>query len=293
MIGLFLLAAVLLAATLWWLTRPLRKAPEPATSSDQADLEQLRDRLVVQLGELDAERADRGIDSVVAGDEELRLSAELASVLKRLDTAAAASPAGTPPTLSRRAGLLATLILAVGLVALGAGLYAWRNGGNISGFLQAAESGVDSARVPPMVFQMVKRLEQRLQQQPNDADGWARLGRAYAVLERKQQARDAYARAYALAPDNVEVLSDYAWLVFNEDPTNTSGLTLDLYSRLYKLEPNHPDALWFLGFAAYQHGDFRKALTLWERLFKLLPADDPGRVHLKQAMDSARARLAR
>lgn len=293
MTGLFLLAALLLAATLWWLTRPLRKAPAPTGSSERADLEQLRDRLVIQLGELDAERADRGIDSTVAGDEELRLSAELASVLKRLDAAAAPSESGTLPAPSRRAGLLATLILAVGLVALGGGLYAWRNGGNISGFLQAAETGVDSARVPPMVFQMVKRLEQRLQQQPNDADGWARLGRAYAVLERKEQARDAYAKAYALAPDNIAVLSDYAWLVFNEDPTNTSGLTFDLYSRLYKLEPTHPDALWFLGFSSYQRGDYRKALTLWERLLKLLPADDPGRVHLKQAMDSARARLAR
>lgn len=293
MIGLFILAAVLLAATLWWLTRPLRKAPAPTGSSERADLEQLRDRLVIQLGELDAERADRGIDSAVAGDEELRLSAELASVLKRLDAAAAPSTAGTTPAPSRRAGMLATLILASVLVALGGGLYAWRNGGNISGFLQAEETGVDSARVPPMVFQMVKRLEQRLQQQPNDADGWARLGRAYAVLERKEQARDAYAKAYALAPDNVAVLSDYAWLVFNEDPTNTGGLTFELYSRLYKLEPNHPDALWFLGFASYQRGDYRKALTLWERLFKLLPADDPGRPHLKQAMDSARARLGR
>lgn len=293
MTGLFLLAAVLLAATLWWLTRPLRKASAPTGSSERADLEQLRDRLVIQLSELDAERADRGIDSTVAGDEELRLSAELASVLKRLDAAATPATTGTPPAPTRLAGLLATSILAAGLVALGGGLYAWRNGANISGFLQAAESGVDSARVPPMVFEMVKRLEQRLQQQPNDADGWARLGRAYAVLERKQQARDAYAKAYALAPDNVAVLSDYAWLVFNEDPTNTGGLTLDLYNRLYKLEPNHPDALWFLGFTAYQHGDYRKALTLWERLFKLLPADDPGRVHLKQAMDSARAKLAR
>jgi len=293
MTGLFLLAAVLLAATLWWLTRPLRKAPVPTGSSERADLEQLRDRLVIQLRELDAERADRGIDSTVAGDEEMRLSAELASVLKRLDAAAASPATGTSPAPSRRAGLLVTLILAVGLVAVGGGLYAWRNGGNISGFLQAAESGVDSARVAPMVFQMVARLEQRLKEQPNDADGWARLGRAYAVLQRNQQARDAYARAYALAPGNVAVLSDYAWLVFNEDPTNTSGLTYDLYSRLYKLEPSHPDALWFLGFASFQHGDYRKAVTLWERLLKLLPPDDPGRAHLQQAIDSAHARLAR
>jgi cytochrome c-type biogenesis protein CcmH len=157
----------------------------------------------------------------------------------------------------------------------------------------AAGSGADSARVPPQVFEMVEKLEKRLAAQPNDAEGWARLGRSYVVMERKDKALAAYAKAYELAPDNVAVLSDYAWLVFNENPGVTTGLVETLYSRLYKLEPAHPDALWFLGFTAYQQGDFRKALGLWERLLKLLPAEDPGREHLKQAIDSAREKQRR
>jgi cytochrome c-type biogenesis protein CcmH/NrfG len=81
--------------------------------------------------------------------------------------------------------------------------------------------------------------------------------------------------------------------VFNQDPSVTTGLAHDLYSRLHKLEPQHPDALWFLGFSAYQKGEFRTALGLWERLLKLLPADDPGRQHLQQAIDAARAKARR
>src|SRR4030042_2687536 len=100
MIALFILAALLLVATLWWLSQPLRGRAAVSAVSERADLEQLRDRLVAQLNALDAERADRGIDSAVAQDEELRLSAELVSALKRLEVlapSAAAAAAALPP----------------------------------------------------------------------------------------------------------------------------------------------------------------------------------------------------
>ncbi len=292
MIALFSLAALLLATTIWWLSRPLRSAADISRISERADLEQLRDRLVAQLNELDAERADRGIDSAVAQDEELRLSAELASALKELERLAP-SVAGVTQALPRRAALAGTALLTAMLLVIGGGLYAWQNASKLQGFMLAAGSGVDSARVPPMVFEMVAKLEKRLAAQPNDPEGWARLGRSYVVMERKDKALSAYAKAYALAPDNVAVLSDYAWLVFNERPDATTGLVMTLYSRLNKLEPRHPDALWFLGFAAYQQGEFRKAQGLWEQLLKLLPAEDPGREQVKQAIASAREKQRR
>jgi len=291
MIALFVIAALLFVATLWWLSRPLRGTAAVSAVSERADLEQLRDRLVAQLNELDAERTDRGIDSAVGQDEELRLSAELASALKRLD-GLAPSVAGASQALPRHTKLAATALTAV-ILLIGAGLYALQNAGMLRGFMLAAGSSVDSTRVPPMVFEMVAKLEKRLAAQPNDAEGWARLARSYVVMERKDKALAAYAKAHELAPDNVAVLSDYAWLVFNENPDATTGLVETLYSRLYKLEPAHPDALWFLGFTAYQQGDYRKALGVWERLLKLLPAEDPGREHLKQAITSAREKQRR
>jgi cytochrome c-type biogenesis protein CcmH/NrfG len=81
--------------------------------------------------------------------------------------------------------------------------------------------------------------------------------------------------------------------VFNENPGVTAGLVQTLYVRLAKLEPAHPDALWFLGFSAFQQGDYRKAVSQWERLLKLLPAEDPGRQHLQQAIASARKKVHR
>jgi cytochrome c-type biogenesis protein CcmH len=294
MVSLVALAVVLLLATLWWLARPLRAgAPVAAEAviSERAELALLRNRLVTQLGELDAERADRGMDAASAADEEARLSAELAGVLKRLDALPAAPGSGDRAAATTGARLPAVLALGVTLLA-GAGLYGWQNAENLQGFMLAAKSGANSARVPPMVFEMVAKLEQRLQDSPNDADGWARLGRAYAVMERTDDALAAYERAYALAPDNAAVLADYAWLLFNRDPGQTTGRVNELYARLYQLDARNPDALWFLGFAAYQQGEFRKATGFWERLLKMVPPEDPGREHLQQAIASARAKAA-
>ena len=38
--------------------------------------------------------------------------------------------------------------------------------------------------------------------QPDDVEGWARLGRSYMVLNEPQKARDAYAHAVKLKPDD-------------------------------------------------------------------------------------------
>ncbi|HEV8679643.1 MAG TPA: c-type cytochrome biogenesis protein CcmI [Stellaceae bacterium] len=56
-----------------------------------------------------------------------------------------------------------------------------------------------------MIDAMVERLAARLEQQPDDVVGWARLGRSYMVLNRPEKAREAYARALKLAPDDPDL----------------------------------------------------------------------------------------
>jgi cytochrome c-type biogenesis protein CcmH len=46
-----------------------------------------------------------------------------------------------------------------------------------------------------MIRSMVARLAERLQSEPNDLDGWLRLGRAYGVLGERDKAIDAYEHA--------------------------------------------------------------------------------------------------
>src|SRR6185312_14797557 len=58
--------------------------------------------------------------------------------------------------------------------------------------------------------QAIAALAAKLQQNPNDAQGWGLLGRAYEAMERFAEARDALAHAHALAPDDADVTVAYA-----------------------------------------------------------------------------------
>lgn len=57
-----------------------------------------------------------------------------------------------------------------------------------------------------MVNAMVERLAERLKTEPDDFDGWMRLGRARTVLGEKIAARDAYAQAVRIKPADPEAL---------------------------------------------------------------------------------------
>jgi cytochrome c-type biogenesis protein CcmH len=56
-----------------------------------------------------------------------------------------------------------------------------------------------------MIRAMVDRLAARLQTEPDDVEGWARLGRSYMVLKEPAKAKDAYTRAVKLKPDDPEL----------------------------------------------------------------------------------------
>ena len=61
-----------------------------------------------------------------------------------------------------------------------------------------------------MIEGMIGKLAARLEQQPDDVEGWARLGRSYMVLGEPQKARNAYARAVKLKPDDAALKEAYA-----------------------------------------------------------------------------------
>lgn len=53
-----------------------------------------------------------------------------------------------------------------------------------------------------MIEGMVQRLADRLKQNPDDLDGWLRLGRAYMVLQRRDDALHAFGEALRIDPAN-------------------------------------------------------------------------------------------
>ena len=68
----------------------------------------------------------------------------------------------------------------------------------------------DETNMAQQIEMMVGKLSQRLQEKPQDIEGWVMLGRSMSVLGRYEEAVMAYERAAQFAGDDPNVLTDYA-----------------------------------------------------------------------------------
>lgn len=138
---------------------------------------------------------------------------------------------------------------------------------------------------------MVDGLAARLESQPDDLEGWRRLARSWKVLGEPEKALAAHARAAAIAPDNPDVLRDYAnALVDMHDPDKP----LDAPARaamanLLAKSPNEGAALWLVGQDEALAGNAMVATALWQRLLALMPADAPARADLQRRIDKLKS----
>jgi cytochrome c-type biogenesis protein CcmH len=139
-----------------------------------------------------------------------------------------------------------------------------------------------------MIRGMVEQLAARLEAEPNDVDGWRRLARARRVLGESDKAVEASAKAAALAPDRLDVQTDYAGLLFERLPKD-GKLTpefVGVMRHILDLDPNHGDALWFVGLSEAQAGNKMAAIALWQRLIDRLPADAKERKQVEAEIDA-------
>ncbi|MBA2351961.1 MAG: c-type cytochrome biogenesis protein CcmI [Burkholderiales bacterium] len=126
---------------------------------------------------------------------------------------------------------------------------------------------------PEQVVEMVERLAGRLEQSPQDAQGWALLGRAYYSMRRYGDAQLAFAKAAALAPNDAQVLVDYADALAIDVGQGLVGKPLELINKALKLDPDNAKALTLAGSAAFDGRDYMVAVAHWDKLLKSLPPE--------------------
>ena len=93
-----------------------------------------------------------------------------------------------------------------------------------------------------MIRNMVDGLAEKLKDNPDDVAGWLRLGRARGVLGDRATATEAYAKAAALRPDDVEILVSYAdAIVTAAEPAPPPRAELEpLVNRILVRDPDEP-----------------------------------------------------
>ena len=137
-----------------------------------------------------------------------------------------------------------------------------------------------------MIRGMVEGLAARLEENPDDAEGWRRLARSYAVLGETEKAAETLRRAVDHAPDDVETLHAYARALAGDLGSSAPPAeAVSVYERILALAPDDGAALWFVGLAAADRGDAAAARAHWERLLPLLTPGTEEHEALRAALD--------
>jgi len=231
------------------------------------------DILKGQLAEVDAQQADK----LIGEGEADALRAEIKRRILAEDREA--------PAVGRPLPATATPWLALGLVSAvtlcATALYALMghpeltSNAALAPTQSAAGNNADAAQHPMGdVSSMIAGLEARLRQQPNDAQGWQMLGWSYMRTARPADAANAYGRAAALDPGNVEYLSAEGEAMVQSQGRVSEEAAL-LFRRALKVDQSDPRARYFLAIYRDQSGDHAGAMNDFIALLKGAPADAP------------------
>jgi len=157
--------------------------------------------------------------------------------------------------------------------------------------MQAAKTMSPEQRTQ-MIKGMVEKLAARLKDRPDDVEGWRMLTRSYRVLGDHAKAADAAKQVAKRRPDDPAAQLDYAeaLLALEQDGAPLSSAAVDQFKRVAELDANNPEALYFLGQAAAEHGDPERARSYWQRLLTRMPKDAPERTQLQKLIDQLGAR---
>lgn len=122
----------------------------------------------------------------------------------------------------------------------------------------------------PDINAMVSSLAERLQDNPDDVNGWRMLGRSYQTLKQYDQSMAAYEKAIELeGGQNSQTLVALALVVVEAEGGEMSGRSAGLLENALAIDANNPNALFYSGLAAASRGDTEVAADRWEILMSL------------------------
>lgn len=253
----FIVGALLLVVTAA-LVVPLilaRKGTSALTSSPELSLAVLKD----QLTELGRDR-DNGII-----DETHYLTAKEELERRALEDSVDTSP---PSIIRQRPAIAVTL----GLLIPGAIIALYVLLGSPEAFRGSkGGEGGSHALTSQQIVAMVDRLAERLQDNPNDGEGWLMLARSYAVLGKFSESVAAYGRAISLLPPNAQTLADFADTVAMAQGRSLQGEPEKIVRKALEVDPRNVKALALAGTIAFERQDYNSAIAQWRKILEVVP----------------------
>ncbi|MGW9062601.1 c-type cytochrome biogenesis protein CcmI [Achromobacter animicus] len=280
MTTLWLIVLALLLATLLCLVPPLlRRTPAAETASDAS----VRAFYLTQREQLRRDLANGALSpqAHARADEELQRDL-LQDLAMRRDPRARLG--------GQRAGLAAACVLTVAVPVAAVLLYGQLGNPRAAATIAMTQTPEPHAQEADNDMALaINALAQRLRASPDDADGWYMLGRSYETLGRYNDAIAAYREVLRLVPGQPVVLADLADALLSARQGQPDEDSIAAVAQALQAEPDQPKALALAGMMALRRGDAAEALTHWERLQKLLPAESEAARQIQTNIAQARA----
>jgi cytochrome c-type biogenesis protein CcmH len=275
-------AAMLILAFAFVLPPLFRRSGVSTVNRDELNIELIKQ----QLDELKTDLNNGKLDTADYAAARKDLENEL---LYDVSTGHASTP--KPEKSGRWAS--AVLIIAIPLTAVL--LYQRIGTGHLTPVQQDINAAGDSSVTPsqdslPSVQELVTKLAERMESEPNNPEGWYLLARSYMSIDRYNDAANAYERVHRLVGDQAEILVGYADALAMVHEGKLAGKPAELLQRALELQPNQPQGLWLAGMAAEQQGNYQDAINYWHRLEPLLQEDQDSLREVRQLIARAEQR---
>jgi len=153
-----------------------------------------------------------------------------------------------------------------------------------------AESEHGNGISPEKMTEMATALTRRLQDDPNQIDGWVMLARVQRAREHFDESDEAFRKALALSKDD-NLAIEHAEVLAQKNQGNFAGQPWAIIQRVLTADPQHLNALLLAGSASYTELNYRSALRFWERAREVVEPDSPDAPELDRAIAQTREKM--
>jgi cytochrome c-type biogenesis protein CcmH len=140
--------------------------------------------------------------------------------------------------------------------------------------------------------ELVATLQQRMNENPDDPEGWLILGRSLKTMQRYAEAETALTNANRLVPGNPMIMVELAETkLFTSGQAEVGAEARQLIEAALAIDPNQQKGLWIMGMASAQEGDDEQAIVYWTKLLEQIePASGPYQT-VSQQIEMAQTRM--
>nr|WP_241391786.1 c-type cytochrome biogenesis protein CcmI [Serratia proteamaculans]ULG19256.1 c-type cytochrome biogenesis protein CcmI [Serratia proteamaculans] len=151
---------------------------------------------------------------------------------------------------------------------------------------------VANERAQPLSMEEIARLglglRTALQQDDRNINDWMMLGRVGMALNNATTATQAFAHAYQLDPNSLEVRLGYAEVLTRSNDPEDNKQATQMLRKMTAEDHTNLRVLSLLAFNSFEQGDFKQAIGAWQVMLKLLPANDQRAEVIKRSIEQAK-----